>query len=46
MTGPQVTHLQALSAEAGEDFDASLDRAGADGRIAELERRLPGRGQD
>ena len=46
MTGPQRTHLQTLCAEAGEPFDDSLTSAEADRRIAELERRLPGRGQD
>ena len=46
MTGPQRTHLQTLCAEAGEEFDGSLSGAEADRRIAELERRLPGRGQD
>ena len=45
MTGPQLTHLRALCAEAGEPFDDSLSRAEADARIDELERRLPGRGQ-
>ena len=46
MTGPQRTHLQTLCAEAGEAFDDSLSGAEADRRIEELERRLPGRGQD
>jgi DUF3072 family protein len=46
MTGPQRTHLQTLCEEAGEPFDDSLSGAEADRRIAELERRLPGRGQD
>ena len=46
MTGPQETHLQTLCAEAGEPFDGSLSSAEAGRRIEELERRLPGRGQD
>jgi hypothetical protein len=46
MTGPQRTHLRALCAEAGENFDGSLSSADAASRIAELEGRLPGRGQD
>ena len=46
MTGPQRTHLQTLCEEAGQAFDDSLTSAEADRRIAELERRLPGRGQD
>jgi hypothetical protein len=46
MTDPQRTHLQTLCEEAGEPFDGSLSGADADRRIQELERRLPGRGQD
>ena len=46
MTGPQRTHLQTLCAEAGEPFDDSLSGAEAERRIEQLERRLPGRGQD
>ncbi len=46
MTGPQQTHLRALCDEAGERFDDSLSKAEAATRIDELERRLPGRGQD
>ncbi len=46
MTGPQATHLRALCAEAGEDFDASLAADPAGALIADLEARLPGRGQD
>ena len=46
MTGPQQTHLRALCDEAGEPFDDSLSKVQADTRIDELERRLPGRGQD
>ncbi|MGZ5316720.1 MAG: DUF3072 domain-containing protein [Solirubrobacterales bacterium] len=46
MTGPQHTHLQALSEEAGERFDDSLSAKAAAQRIEELEDRLPGRGQD
>ena len=46
MTGPQHTHLKALCEEAGEPFDASLPSSEAADRIAELEARLPGRGQD
>ena len=46
MTEPQQVHLRALCAEAGEDFDETLTGAEAAERIGELERRLPGRGQD
>ena len=46
MAGPQETHLRALCAEAGEDFDESLTADQARERIADLEARLPGRGQD
>ncbi|HYI35585.1 MAG TPA: DUF3072 domain-containing protein [Thermoleophilaceae bacterium] len=46
MTGPQETHLRALCAEAGEEFDGSLTADQARERIEELERRLPARGLD
>jgi hypothetical protein len=46
MNGPLETHLRALCAEAGEEFDGSITGDQARERIAELEARLPGRGQD
>ena len=46
MTEPQQVHFRALCAEAGEDFDETLTSTDAAERIEELERRLPGRGQD
>lgn len=43
MTGPQISYLQTLCREAGEEFDATLTKAGASKRIEELQAKT-GRG--
>ena len=43
MTGPQVSYLQTLCQEAGEDFDPSLTKAQASERIDALQAKT-GRG--
>ncbi|HYX34741.1 MAG TPA: DUF3072 domain-containing protein [Oligoflexus sp.] len=43
MTGPQASYLKTLSEEAGEAFDAALNKAEASKRIEELQKKT-GRG--
>jgi hypothetical protein len=45
MTGPQISYLQTLCREAGEEFDATLTKAEASQKIDELQART-GRGKD
>jgi len=45
MTGAQASYLRTLSEQAGEDFDATLNKADASRRIDELQQRT-GRGAD
>ena len=45
MTGAQASYLKTLSEEAGEGFDASLNKAQASKRIDELQGET-GRGKD
>jgi hypothetical protein len=44
MTGPQISYLQTLCREAGEEFDATLTKAGASKKIEELQAKT-GRGK-
>ena len=44
MTGAQASYLKTLSEEAGEEFDASLNKADASIRIDELQEKT-GRGK-
>jgi hypothetical protein len=44
MTGPQISYLQTLCREAGEEFDANLTKAEASKRIEELQANT-GRGK-
>ena len=44
MTGPQSSYLQTLCREAGEEFDATLTKAGASRKIEELQAKT-GRGK-
>jgi hypothetical protein len=44
MTGPQISYLQTLCREAGEEFDATLTKAGASKRIEVLQAKT-GRGK-
>jgi Protein of unknown function (DUF3072) len=39
MTGPQLSYLQTLGREAGEDIDGDLTKAEASERIEELQRK-------
>ncbi len=43
MTGAQASYLRTLSEQAGEDFDATLNKADASRRIDELQQKT-GRG--
>lgn len=43
MTGPQMSYLQTLCREAGEEFDDSLTKAQASEKIEELQEKT-GRG--
>ena len=45
MTSAQASYLQTLSEEAGEEFDPSLTKAAASGRIDQLQ-EATGRGAD
>jgi Protein of unknown function (DUF3072) len=45
MTGPQISYLQTLCREAGEEFDETLTKAEASKKIDELQART-GRGKD
>lgn len=45
MTGAQASYLKTLSEEAGEEFDASLNKADASLKIDELQKKT-GRGRD
>ena len=45
MTGAQASYLQTLCEEAGESFDASLNKADASKKIDELQAKT-GRGRD
>ena len=45
MTGPQISYLQTLCREAGEEFDSTLTKAEASKKIEELQSRT-GRGKD
>ncbi len=45
MTGPQASYLKTLSTEAGEEFDASLNKAEASKHIEELQEKT-GRGKE
>jgi Protein of unknown function (DUF3072) len=44
MTGPQISYLQTLCREAGEEFDGTLTKAGASKKIEELQAKT-GRGK-
>lgn len=44
MTGAQASYLKTLSEQAGEEFDASLNKADASRRIDELQQKT-GRGR-
>jgi len=44
MTGAQASYLRTLSEQAGEDFDATLNKADASRRIDELQQKT-GRGE-
>ena len=44
MTGPQISYLQTLCREAGEEFDSSLTKAEASRKIDELQAKT-GRGK-
>jgi Protein of unknown function (DUF3072) len=44
MTGPQISYLQTLCQEAGEEFDATLTKAEASKKIGELQAKT-GRGK-
>jgi hypothetical protein len=44
MTGPQMSYLQTLCREAGEEFDGTLTKAGASKKIEELQAKT-GRGK-
>jgi Protein of unknown function (DUF3072) len=44
MTGPQISYLQTLCREAGEEFDATLTKAEASKKIDELQAKT-GRGK-
>ena len=44
MTGPQMSYLQTLCQEAGEEFDPKLTKAQASERIDELQKKT-GRGK-
>ena len=43
MTGPQISYLQTLCREAGEEFDERLTKAQASVRIEELQRKTGGK---
>jgi len=45
MTGAQASYLKTLSEEAGEEFDASLNKAEASLKIDELQKKT-GRGKN
>jgi hypothetical protein len=44
MTGPQISYLQTLCREAGEEFDGSMTKAEASKKIEELQAKT-GRGK-
>jgi hypothetical protein len=44
MTGPQISYLQTLCREAGEQFDSTLTKAAASKKIEELQAKT-GRGK-
>jgi len=44
MTGPQISYLQTLCREAGEEFDGTLTKAEASKKIEELQAKT-GRGK-
>jgi hypothetical protein len=45
MTGPQISYLQTLCREAGEDFDKKLTKAEASKKIDQLQTKT-GRGKN